>query len=247
MPDSAIEHELSVGLAITSLVPSAPRCLGAAKVSEKRAIRYERLEGRVLTECQVADPAALDRHARHMAEAQWAIHRCAAGNLAPVKQALERAIGHQTALGPEETAAVLGRLGELPEGQSLCHGDFHPMNIMVGDQVRVIDWMNAAKGPPESDVARSLVILSYARDESFKPSLLAHWLSEAYLSLFVKRYLAHWVGLAGGKAVERRSLVRAWLLPHAAARLDENPSLRETAALMKLIRRELRLGGKVHG
>lgn len=42
----------------------------------------------------------------------------------------------------------------------VCHGDFHPLNVMVdGDRAWVLDWTDAALGPPEGDVARTLLLL----------------------------------------------------------------------------------------
>jgi len=52
----------------------------------------------------------------------------------------------------------------MPEELSLCHHDFHPLNIMVDDDERVgvIDWPGAALGDRHSDVARTLVLLRTA-------------------------------------------------------------------------------------
>lgn len=45
-------------------------------------------------------------------------------------------------------------LRELPDGDRLCHLDFHPGNIMRdGATMIVIDWSSAARGDPLADVA----------------------------------------------------------------------------------------------
>jgi aminoglycoside phosphotransferase (APT) family kinase protein len=49
----------------------------------------------------------------------------------------------------------------------LCHGDFHPLNVLVDRTERpvrysVIDWTDAAVGDPHFDVARSLAIYRVA-------------------------------------------------------------------------------------
>ncbi|MET1174803.1 phosphotransferase [Paenibacillus amylolyticus] len=47
----------------------------------------------------------------------------------------------------------------------MCHGDFHPDNVMLseaGDQYWVIDCMTGMSGDPAGDVARSWVILMSA-------------------------------------------------------------------------------------
>jgi aminoglycoside phosphotransferase (APT) family kinase protein len=52
---------------------------------------------------------------------------------------------------------------ELPEGDRLLHGDFHPGNVLEGDgSEAVIDWHNATVGPPAADVARTWVLLKFS-------------------------------------------------------------------------------------
>ena len=45
----------------------------------------------------------------------------------------------------------------------VCHGDFHPLNVMVdGERASVIDWTDAGLGPREADVARTALIFHIA-------------------------------------------------------------------------------------
>jgi aminoglycoside phosphotransferase (APT) family kinase protein len=54
-------------------------------------------------------------------------------------------------------------LDALPDGDRLCHGDYHPGNVLVAaDRVGVIDWANAACGVPEADHARTVLLLRWA-------------------------------------------------------------------------------------
>ena len=68
---------------------------------------------------------------------------------------------------PELTAALqsadeLGR-ATLDGPAVVCHGDFHPLNVMVdGDHASVIDWTDAGLGPREADVARTLILFHVA-------------------------------------------------------------------------------------
>ncbi|MFC2013409.1 phosphotransferase family protein [Chloroflexota bacterium] len=49
---------------------------------------------------------------------------------------------------------VLEALEQLPDGSAVCHGDFHPRNIIISSRGPVIiDWANATQGNPLADVA----------------------------------------------------------------------------------------------
>lgn len=49
----------------------------------------------------------------------------------------------------------------LPSGSNLCHGDFHPYNIIITSEKSavIIDFANICKAPKEYDVARTYFLL----------------------------------------------------------------------------------------
>ena len=53
-------------------------------------------------------------------------------------------------------------IDELPDGDYLCHGDFHPGNVWISLQgiVSTIDFMNICHGPWLYDVARTYFLIS---------------------------------------------------------------------------------------
>ncbi len=71
-------------------------------------------------------------------------------------------------LDQPELAEALRRAEELgPRAMAgpavVCHGDFHPLNVMVdGDAASVIDWTDAGLGPREADVARTSLLFHIA-------------------------------------------------------------------------------------
>ena len=55
--------------------------------------------------------------------------------------------------------AALEALEEMPEGTTLCHGDFHPGNILLcQSEPIIIDWIDATIGSPLADVARTSIL-----------------------------------------------------------------------------------------
>lgn len=75
------------------------------------------------------------------------------------------------------------------EAEVICHGDFHPLNIMVaGDRLTgVIDWPQAIVAEPAFDVACTLVLLRFADAGITGPWSTLVAMARAML---VRRYLA---------------------------------------------------------
>ena len=119
--------------------------------------------------------------------------------------------------GIEETlrSRLLARLAALPDGDRLCHGDFHPFNIVgVPGSAMVIDWLDAASGPPAADVARSYMLIAAAAED------------------FATGYVAAYAAAAAMDPAE----IMAWVPVVAAARLvHENASADERARLLAMI------------
>ena len=108
-------------------------------------------------------------------------------------------------------------LAELPDDDRLCHGDFHPANVLAGHSGHVvIDWTNGVRGHPAADVARTCLILMAAALPADAPPLIAR-LDLVGRRLLLGRYLA---------AYRRErpldlTLVERWLAVCATARLGE--------------------------
>jgi aminoglycoside phosphotransferase (APT) family kinase protein len=87
----------------------------------------------------------------------------------------------------EGLAAACATSGEVV----VCHGDFHPLNVMVdGSSAAVIDWTDAGLGPREADVARTALLFHMAalgaenRAERVALSLIGPRLSQTYLRAY---------------------------------------------------------------
>jgi aminoglycoside phosphotransferase (APT) family kinase protein len=134
-------------------------------------------------------------------------------------------------LVPRDLAArALSVLEELPDGDRLCHGDFHPANIIETGRERVlIDWSNAVRADPAADIARTEALVRMAEPPpgaSLVVRVLARFLRGVLLSAYHRSYRRH-------RAVDE-DLVRRWEFPIATHRLTECIE-EERAPLLRLL------------
>lgn len=138
------------------------------------------------------------------------IHQQPGAGFAPLKARLTGQIEAASLLSGADRDELLGVLATLPDGDRLCHGDFHPFNVMMeGESLTIIDWLDASCGPPAADVARSYLLAGH--------SLPA--LGKLYLDAYL------------GASHLQRQAVLAWLPVLAGARLSENVPEEETRLL----------------
>ena len=63
-------------------------------------------------------------------------------------------------LSPEVKGKLLSLLTTLDGGKTLCHGDFHPGNIIgAAEKSYIIDWSSATTGSPLFDIAHTYLLL----------------------------------------------------------------------------------------
>lgn len=80
-------------------------------------------------------------------------------------------------------------LKSLPEGDSVCHGDFHPDNVLLSDDdVTIIDWMDASRGNPLADIARTSIILLGASESEQIPNLLQKVFVRSFHRIYLHEY-----------------------------------------------------------
>lgn len=110
---------------------------------------------------------------------------------------------------------------------AVCHGDFHPGNVMVdsGKVTGVLDWSGARLADPEHDVAGSLVLVAVAAPElaSEVPPETFEAFAKGYLESYSRRRTLDPERVRYYRAL--RSM-RAFLRGTAVRTPDVNPGLR---------------------
>jgi uncharacterized protein (TIGR02172 family) len=132
---------------------------------------------------------------------------------------------------------ALRTLVDLPDGDRLLHGDFHPGNIIQTDSSNVIiDWSNACAGDPHADLARAELMIKLGDPPPGAPFLIRTLavVGRGFLGSAIRR------GYRSYRAVDD-DLVRRWTVPVAAHRLTENIEP-ERAKLLALLEERMQEG-----
>lgn len=182
---------------------------------ERQGLVYQRIDGPTMLSALASKPWRLYGYARLMAQLHVAMHALTVqADLPDQQQRLRHKLEQAAILTSAWRDKVLAALAAMPAGNRLCHNDFHPDNILLGEQgAVVIDWMDAALGNPLADVARTSIIFQGAIASS---QIESRWQKTA-VRLFHTRYLHHYFAQhPGGRAEFAR-----WRPIVAAARLSE--------------------------
>jgi uncharacterized protein (TIGR02172 family) len=214
-PPNWIEHEAHVAQVIAAAGIPSPVVGEIVEVNDRRGIVYERVQGVSMLQELNAHPWTIFKHARALADLQFQFQQLSIPGLYSYHEGLKYTICRVPHLSDATRAKVLDLLKTLPDGKALCHGDFHPGNVIISPRGPiVIDWMTAASGSPWADVARTSMILSIGAKAAGKQlSPIVHLLVSLFYKIYLRRYRALQPDLRGE--------FKRWLPVIAAARLEE--------------------------
>ena len=219
LPQEWIDREARVGAMLADLYVPSPRVLGRVSVSGRQGLVLERIEGPSMLALMSAQPWLMGRLAGKFAELHHLINTQSGAGLPQVRAGLRQAIIQVDVLGPPIKEFVLEVLDTLPDGEALCHFDFHPDQvIMTTAGPKVLDWMTAFQGARLADVARTTVMSTISGIPEYLIPLKRALIFAARNS-FHRRYLREYLRLDKGASLE---VLHQWMIPVAAGRLREN-------------------------
>lgn len=225
-----IEREYQNSMAVQKILDCVPNVYEMVEVNGRYGIIYQEIKGTDMLRIMLTSLWKINDYAKELAHYHLHIQKPLQDNLCTVKEKLEEDLNGTDLLSEKNMEIVRKYLKQLPEGNELCHFDFHPGNIMIADHKPFfLDWMTACRGDACADVARTCIMLKYGE--------VAHapWIMRKLISVFqnhiYKIYIKEYLTISK-KSMED---IKRWELPVAAARLREWISENEKRVLIQLV------------
>lgn len=183
-------------------------------------IILERIEGVSMQKMIEKSPGKFVSLAPRLGELHARIHAIPGSGLPPQRQILESKIRTAQVLNDQIKQRALDVLARLPDGDTLCHGDLHPDNIMMTrDGPIIIDWCQTTQGNPLADVANTIALIEFGVPEGIPNSRLMRWSMQWGRAWFRWLYLRRYLEMRAGKVT--REELGAWELPALAAKVAD--------------------------
>jgi thiamine kinase-like enzyme len=206
-----VEQEARSARAAQAAGVRVPAVGELVQVDGRLGIVYERIEGpSLLTSISLWRPWSTARCAARLAGLHVALHEVPA----PRELPSQRARLHERLLsvppGYERLQqAALQALEGLPDGGTLCHHDFQPINILLAPGgPTIVDWDSAMCGHPLADMARTWISF-VAAPVPARADPLCRWFAATYRRSYLQlrpadpQHVRLWCGvLAAARAAD---------------------------------------------
>jgi len=230
-PVDWIHQEARVARLVHEAGLASPAAGDIVEVEGRLGIFYERVDGPSMLEDVARHPWRVVSLAHRFADLHLAMHRTTLEELPDGRELLAGLLRAAPRLTDEVKTRLLGRLDRLPDEETICHGDYHPDNILMTRRGPiVIDWMSVTRGHPLADVAGTSLLFRVIDVPTTVGRLtrgLIEVLRRVFLSLYLRRYFQ--------SSPHPREQVDEWIPVMAAAYLGQGLTAQEEDRLISII------------
>jgi aminoglycoside phosphotransferase (APT) family kinase protein len=206
-------REAAIHAAVEAMGLPVPKVWSVQEIGDRWGVVFDRVKQASFAEQMLNNPDQFTRYLDSMVHLHMRIHAHGAIQFADLKVRLADNISATRLLDERRKRDLLDGIADMPDGDRLCHGDFHPMNILgEASQPVIIDWSDARRGDPAADVCRSYLLMK----------LHAAEIATAYVDAYCRA------------AAMPRQAVLSWSPYVAVARLAEGVP-RELDRLLKIV------------
>lgn len=144
---------------VEELPINVPKIKEVTTIEGKWAIVSEYIKGKTLAQLIEENESKKDEYLNRFVEIQINVQN----NKCPLLTKLKDKMNRKITLADISATVKYDlhtRLESTSKGNSLCHGDFNPSNIIIdeNDKAYIIDWSHATQGNPAADVARTYLL-----------------------------------------------------------------------------------------
>lgn len=234
-PKVAIENEYEISSNICKQLNLTPRVYELVEIDSKSGIIYERINGITMMKVIASRPWKVKKEAQRLAQLHKSIQQKAYFKLYNNKIRLKDNISKTGLLEDAVKMKLYEYIDELEDDNILCHGDFHPDNVLITNNGEIIiDWMTATQGNPLADIARTSIMFKFGVVPG-KTYLEKHIIN-FIRNKFYLEYIKHYINITGVRIEQ----IEQWELPVAAARLTEWIPKDEKGALLSFINKKMK-------
>lgn len=139
-----------------------PKILEVSESEEGWALSTEKVPGTTLAERMRADAKNEDMYLEQFVRLQLEINGHTAPLLNRQKDKYARMINGLTEIDATTRYELLVRLDGMKLENKVCHGDYNPSNVIVGEDglLYVCDWAHATQGSPSADAAMTYLLFA---------------------------------------------------------------------------------------
>ncbi|MGH1253781.1 aminoglycoside phosphotransferase family protein [Bacillus pacificus] len=180
-----------------------PNVFEVTKIQNRQAIIMEYVKGDSIGDLLLNNLNEVEYYINIWVNEQKKIHAIHVNTdeMEAMGERLERQIKSVHKLDEKQKESILNKLHSIKFDPRLCHGDFHPFNLILSEKnVSIIDWVDASSGDIRADVFRTYLLYSQSSVE----------LAEKYLHIYCRN-----TGLS-------RDEIFQWAPIIIAARISEN-------------------------
>ncbi|MDO5100324.1 MAG: aminoglycoside phosphotransferase family protein [Eubacteriales bacterium] len=202
-PKANVFNEALITARVEDTGLDIPKIIEVTQIDGRWALVLEFKQGKTLEELMAEHPEKKEEYIELFVDLQLAMHEKRSPLLNKLKDKMARKINslHEE-LDATTRYELMTRLESMPKHDKLCHGDFNPSNIIIGEdgKATVVDWSHASQGNASADAAMTY-ILFYLKDQE---------LADLYMKTFCKKsdtamqYVQKWLPIVAAYRLTKK-------------------------------------------
>lgn len=163
-PKTEIYREAFIMTLIEYAGIESTRVLGIETYLGRDVVKMNKIEGKALDDALIDGDITPEEFADRLVKLEIGVHKIHAPNSDFVnkKDQLIKNIRWNPRLTEDEKKDFISRIEKMPDGDSICHGDFHGRNVLTdGKKDIILDWPEVSVGNPAADACRTYLDYKY--------------------------------------------------------------------------------------